>query len=135
MKESLWLISLPRQGDQRSDRRWFNRVTGSLLEIADRMNEGQNRTSTDNDEHGWKHEQHHRNSQLGAQLVCFFFQLGDTFSPQVDSDTAQRLAQRRSVLQALADHGADPTKSIRRSPEFLECVAAIWQYPEVIEET
>jgi hypothetical protein len=26
----------------------------------------QKRTSTQNDEHGWKHEQHHRNSQLGA---------------------------------------------------------------------
>ena len=77
-----------------------------------RTYEVQKRTSTQNDEHGGKQEQHHRNGQLGAELVCSFFKLGNTFPPEVDSDTPQSLAHRRSVLQALSDHGAESAKPI-----------------------
>src|SRR6476619_7164471 len=38
----------------------------SLLYSGERSHEMQKWTRTQNDEHGWKHEQHHRNSQLGA---------------------------------------------------------------------
>ena len=34
--------------------------------MAERSYEVQKRTCTHNDEHSWKHEQHHRNSHLGA---------------------------------------------------------------------
>jgi hypothetical protein len=37
-----------------------------LLEAGKCTNKAQKRTCTHNDEHGWKQEQHHRNSQLGA---------------------------------------------------------------------
>src|SRR6516225_2608698 len=106
MKEFLRLISLSRQA--RTVVMTFTR-TSKLLE---HMNQAQKRTSTQNDEHGWKQKQHHRNSELDAELVCSFFQLGNTFSPKVDSDGAQSLAQRRTVLQALAEHGAEAPKSV-----------------------
>jgi len=72
---------------------------------------------------------------LAPNLCALSSSLVIRFSPEVGSDTAQSLAQRRSVLQALAHHGSESLKSIRRRSEFIECVAAIWQYPEIIKKT
>src|SRR6476659_5089606 len=95
----------------------------------------QKRTRAENDKHGRPQEKHHRNGQLGAELVSPFLKLGNTLPPEVDGDGPQSLAQRRSILQALADHNPEAAKSLRSGPQFLECVGAIRQNPEIIEKT
>ena len=50
-----------------------NRAHESYRTLFECANEVQKRTCTQNDEHGWKQEQHHRNNQLGTQLMCSFF--------------------------------------------------------------
>src|SRR3989442_1267121 len=101
--------------------------------LLESTNEMQKRARAQNDEHCRKHEQHHRNCQLGAQLVSSLLQLGDALPPKVDSNAAQSLPQRRSVLQALADHRSKAAKTIRLGAQLLECFSTARQYAQIVE--
>src|SRR3982751_6363128 len=96
-----------------------------IINSLECTSEMQKRAPAQNNEHGRKHEQHHRNSQLGAQLVSSLLQLGDALPPKVDGDTAQGVPERRSVLKALTDNRSKAAKPIRLGAQLLECFTAV----------
>ncbi len=72
---------------------------------------------------------------LAPSLCALFFELDEGVTPKFVCDRAQGLAQRRAVLQALTEHGAEAAQPIRRRPQFLERLAAIRRDQEILEKT
>src|ERR1700759_4117955 len=96
----------------------------------------QERASSESDEHGREYENYHGNDQFRPKLVSSFLQVSHAVAPEFLSDGTEGVAQRRAVLKALVDHGAEPAQSIRSGSagQIAEGLPAIGQHAHIVEQ-